>query len=836
MVAMLLMVGMLLGVMPVLAEGSDITVTLSVSQYGEIVKDKNGTDMAYLPVTLTGQDSYTLDDVFREAHELYYENGVEGYDSAYSEQYQDISITKLWGDASGKFGYQVNGGTESVMGGSHPIEDGDRVDVALYKSSWPDTENYATFDVTEKESYPGETLDLTLTYASGYDESWNQIFSPCEGASITVNGVETETVTDAEGKASIVLDNEGTYIISAKKTKTVNEETVTAITAPVCIAEVVTDPALTIIHNIAGEYAQVNFEDTAGNLSWILADMAVYEELFPDSENVLTEERKEEGMELLVDFLSTATKPGDLAKGIIALRSLGYDARNLYTKDFEKVDAVAKLTALVGAKDGEVTNMYTLPYVIIALSQGEDYATQEQLDYLVDAAVVSASSWQSTVHPEYGYMGTDAMTPMILALEPFCDENDNVAIVVDQAILNLKAEQREDGLINGYEGYEPASTGLAICALSALGSDSRTVTNGGENLVDGLLSVVNESQNGFPNAFATEQGFRGLLAWQLLVQETGKSMYDFSTNAMGEANVTGATKCPVVFEVTPAIATVVIEGVEEIADNCFDLSEGTYSYTVSTTGYLSASGTVTVTAQEQSERIPKKISVTLTQLQGVTGGVPTGGTTAGGGATGGSGSFVPEVPEEQTPAEMVLTGNTFPDVKEEDWYFTAVKYVYENSLFQGTGTGFEPDTSMSRAMLVTVLYRFADPETTESENPFADVPEGEWYTDGIKWAAEQGIVSGVSDNTFEPDAGITREQLAVILYRYATYCGYELTGTDLTGFEDTDMVSDYAVDAIRYAVAKGIISGKTETTLAPKDGTTRAEVATMLMRFSTMAR
>ena len=602
--------------------------------------------------------------------------------------------------------------------------------------------------------------------------------------------------------------------------------------------------ALAIIHNIAAEYAQINLAETEGNLSWILADMAVYEELFPESEYRLTTEKKEEGATLLVDFLSTATAPGDLAKGIIALRSLGYDARNLYTKNFEKIDAVKKLTDLVDAEDTSVTNMYTLPYVIMALSQMEGYSTKEQRDYLVNHAVTTKQSWQSTMHPEYGYMGTDGITPMILALAPFCRENVDVATAVGEAVANLKAEQREEGLINGFEGYEPASTGLAICAISAMGEDAQTVTKDGSNLIDGILSCVNENQNGFPNVFATEQGFRGLLAWQLLAQETGKIMYDFSDYEGKEWNLTGVTNCPVVFELKPELALVVVEGKEPFRENSYDLPEGTYSYTVSYAGYLTASGVIIVTAKEQEEHILKTIPVVLTQQQIVIGGipsVPSGGISGGGGASkpvgGGSPGAVqpeesPQMQPEQKPAEMVLTGTTFPDVKEKDWYFTAVKYVYENGLFQGTEEGFEPESSMSRAMLVTVLHRFAEPEDKVYGNAFLDVPEGQWYSEGIKWAAENGIVSGVSENTFDPDAGITREQLALILYRYALFCGYETTDTDLAKFEDADEISDYALEAVRYAVAKGIIGGKTEKTIAPKDGATRAEVATMLMRFA----
>ena len=833
--AMILAVVMATGLVPVLAEGieTEVTVFVSVSQYGEIVKDRNGNDMVYQPVTLTGKEDYTLDDVFLAAHTTYYEGGADGYDAAFSEQYHDISVEKLWGDSSGKFGYQVNGGTEPVGGGSHPVENGDRVDIALYQNTYPDTEAYATFDVIKKDAYLDEMFELTLTYGSGYDESWNMLFSPCEGATITINGVETAVVTDENGKAAITLDEVGSYVISAKKCKTLNQETVPAITAPVCVVEAKVSPVLAVLHNIAGEYAKGSFRDDDVNLSWILADMAVYESLFPNSANILTDDKKEEGMKAAVAFLATATRPGDLAKGILALRSLGYDAKELYTEEFEKLDAVAKLAALVDAQDTDVTNIYTLPYVIIALSQAEDYATETQMTWLIDAALSTKTVWQTTTDPEYGYLGTDAMTPMILALAPYCEMNIDVATAVEETVDILKAEQREDGLIDGFEGYEPASTGLALCALSALGIDGKAVINGEKNMIDGLLSTVNDAQNGFPNAFATEQGFRGLLAWRLLAEGTGKPMYDFSDYAMNEANVTGAKLCPVVFDVNASNAIVAIEGKTEIADNAFDLAAGTYSYTVSASGYGTVTGTVTVSAEEEATRALKKVTVNLNKTQGVVGGLPSG---PSGGITGGTPQSGGVVAGENAPAKMVLTGNTFVDVKETDWYFGAVKYVYENSLFQGTGNGFEPDTPMSRAMLVTVLHRFADPAEIAAENPFTDVPENEWYTDSVKWAAKNNIVSGVSETAFDPDSGITREQLALILYRYAILCGYDVAGDELAGYQDAENISDYAVNAVRYAVAKGILAGKKETVLAPQDGATRAEVATMLMRFSSVAK
>ena len=183
-------------------------------------------------------------------------------------------------------------------------------------------------------------------------------------------------------------------------------------------------------------------------------------------------------------------------------------------------------------------------------------------------------------------------------------------------------------------------------------------------------------------------------------------------------------------------------------------------------------------------------------------------------------------------AEGGETEEGFTDVPSDVWYTEAVKYVTEQSLMNGTSaTAFSPMLSMSRSMLVTVLYRLeGEPEAGECF--FADVADGTWYTDAVAWAAANGIVTGVSDTTFAPDAAITRESLAVILYRYAAM-NEQAQGEkgDLTVFTDGASVSDWAAEAVAWAVGEGILTGKSGNTLGPQGTATRAEVATILMRF-----
>jgi hypothetical protein len=174
----------------------------------------------------------------------------------------------------------------------------------------------------------------------------------------------------------------------------------------------------------------------------------------------------------------------------------------------------------------------------------------------------------------------------------------------------------------------------------------------------------------------------------------------------------------------------------------------------------------------------------------------------------------------------------FDDVTEDDWFYEAVQYVVNEGLFGGTtDTTFEPFTEMTRGMLVTVLHRLEGKPAPGTENPFSDVAAGQYYTDAVLWASGEGIVEGY-DGEFFPDLVITREQLAVILYRYAAYKGYSVTASaDLTAFADASQISGYALEELQWAVGAGLIGGKTPTTLAPTDTASRAEVAQTLMKF-----
>lgn len=186
------------------------------------------------------------------------------------------------------------------------------------------------------------------------------------------------------------------------------------------------------------------------------------------------------------------------------------------------------------------------------------------------------------------------------------------------------------------------------------------------------------------------------------------------------------------------------------------------------------------------------------------------------------------------PGTALAAGeNPFTDVSASHWAHDDITYVYENDLMNGTdGSLFSPESTTTRAQVVTVLYRLAGQPAADWENPFWDVPASAWFHDAVTWAWENDITGGVSSTHFGAGNAVTREQLATFLYRYAQDQGYDTSArADLSGYSDAGLVSSYATEALSWANATGLIIGTTATTLSPKGSATRAQVATILSRF-----
>ena len=182
---------------------------------------------------------------------------------------------------------------------------------------------------------------------------------------------------------------------------------------------------------------------------------------------------------------------------------------------------------------------------------------------------------------------------------------------------------------------------------------------------------------------------------------------------------------------------------------------------------------------------------------------------------------------------LILKKPPFTDLSRTAWYYGGVVYAYHNQLMSGvSSTKFSPNSAADRAMLVTILHRTAGKPAADGGVSFADVPGGKYYSAAVSWAAGEGIVTGSGSGNFNPTGKLTREQLAVVLYRYAQYEGRDVSRrADLGAYKDGAKVSSWAKDAMSWAVAEGLITGSNQKNLTPGGSTNRAQLAAILMRY-----
>ena len=169
----------------------------------------------------------------------------------------------------------------------------------------------------------------------------------------------------------------------------------------------------------------------------------------------------------------------------------------------------------------------------------------------------------------------------------------------------------------------------------------------------------------------------------------------------------------------------------------------------------------------------------------------------------------------------------------DDWFYDAVAYVYENGIMAGTSeTIFSPSMKLNRAQAAQLFYNLEGKPAVAGDSAFTDVASSHWAVDAITWAAQNDIVAGIGGGLYDPDSNVTREQFAVMLYKYARFKGYDLTATgDLTQFPDADAISSWAETALSWANGNGLINGNEDGTLAPGGTATRAQAASILAQF-----
>ena len=602
--------------------------------------------------------------------------------------------------------------------------------------------------------------------------------------------------------------------------------------------EIEENPQISIIHNIAEKYTgEAILPDE--NIHWFLADLAEYNTLYPENSFAMSQTQKQACLDKVIEFADNATAPGDLAKSIIALRSLGYDAKNVTTKENQKIDIVEKLTDLVDAQDAAVTDEYTLPYVIIALQQGEGYATQEQINYLIGEAVSTKLVWQSL---PWGY--PDSATPMVRALYPYY-EKPEIEIILNETIPIITGCQTDSGLISD----SVCSTGIAMVALATMGEDCEMVIKNEKNLIEGIMAYATDA--GFSQwneSFDTEQAFRGLIAWQLSKQ--GKRIYDFSLYPMNEAKATVDLPQPTpepTPEPTPDDSTDMVSIKIKVMIHDDDECDNSYTYK-NNSGNYTALLNQTIIAESGASVFDALVeALTLNGIDYVEGsdgyivsidgvsefdhGNKSGWMFTVDGEyinTGSSSTLLtedatvvwfytddyskergsenystslggePVKPKTDLDKKEEIKENTGLPNKNPDVLTPSVKYdektfdditnhknqiiieeLAKRGIINGmTDTRFSPNSTMTRAEFSTIVVQ-ALGLSTQDNAVFNDVLKDSWYYDFVNIAYHYGIVNGVSKTEFCPQGTITREQAACMVQRAAVLCGMQ------TEFDDT---------------------------------------------------
>ncbi len=919
-------------------ENKCIIVYVTVGNCGEIVVS-DGTPLAAIPVELTDKPSYTLDDVFFAVHNSFFDGGAEeGYET-YEHPDFGLALTKFWGNDSDNFGYQINGGTKSVMNLGSEVEDGDYIDVHIYQSSWPNTEDYTVFGAYNVVTYPEDHIKLTLNQI-GYNESFEPVFSPCSDAVILIDREDSGLMTDSNGEVILSFDEPGTYVVSASKTKIVSETEVAAITAPVCIATVVDANAKISVPSDAelhmfqkGEKHFVSFTETEPVTTYTHNNTKTYFFTLDDGDfynyrasgdNYITyagifEKADAVSIEITEDMLCPSGKTKTSIDRDVSSNN-GYNVADIYLninpQGYLKLSSVGDTYQLIPLRsweaiNDEIANYFIEPDFIYTVINESGELDDDVVSIDENGVLTAVGDGTAIVLVTY-----DALTyenglgsPFYGAIWP---ENTGVFVV------SVGAEN--GGIVTGMtinEGKNSVSTKLSGDSIDAehdiiyfIGDSGRYTftpeTDGCSVSVANPIVDDSMSFDGFFDVIPNDDGSFDVPLTEgrniIKIENDGGAEYQIITAKEIRISINNgdttirpgdtvsitfdtlyhpANKLAGIYNMSALPVYTEISGYDDtIAGGLpsqYDFASNNETQTVN--NILKAVdfwGSITYES-DGSITIPKNYMADTFTLSGgaiyvtgwgdsygnhrnislSTGKAPNLDANPRDGFLG----LLPDIEIEITPRPIIDGGifsvsggsainkaeaetneaitdtpsfseDTFPDVSNSDWYYGSVKYVYENALMNGIGDGFGPLESMTRAMLVTVLHRLSGAYKPEGSCAFSDIPVGEWYSDAVTWASENGIVNGISNSLFAPDEDITREQLATILFRYAEKMGYDISQrADLSQFADATDASDWAIDAISWANASGIVNGTSNTSLSPLGIATRSEVATMLMRF-----
>ncbi len=641
----------------------------------------------------------------------------------------------------------------------------------------------------------------------------------------------------------------------------------TAATKAVRVLVTLTDPQGNFCHKtvtvllpadasaVSGLMDTIAASYTESSDGWTVMDMAVYAGL-PGKTAKTSETAWQNALNLLVSEAgSSSASAGDRARLEIVLRAMGVDSTQLYPANSNsRIDNAQKLAGMQLISGG----YYAAPWILLAARQGNVVLSKTQINGLLELLSANVGeglfgyTWQGAA-----YSDPDTAGAALAALAEYMEEYETARELIEKIRAAVPAAFSETGSLGSAN-----SDAMMILGLLALGEDPADYcsADSGASLVDGLLSYVNPETDRFQfegddNSLATEQAFRALAALakaEALPEGTPYNFYDFSETSVEPGRATGEGELEKPVEPAPGnpeiTVTVTIRGDtgDWLREKAVSVRQGSTVYHAFLKA-LEDSGITQAGAEKGYVRSMTKDGVTLAEFTGgknsgwlyqVNRVLPKVGITSCPVSAGDAILFY--YTEDWTKDPAAGTGFSpaepgelpFTDIAGH-WGTDAIRYVYENRLMVGdSATRFAPDAPLSRAMLVAVLWRLEGSPAPKEKSGFTDVPANKWYTEAVAWARENEIVAGLTETSFAPGANVTREQAAAILRRFAAYKNFDVSGrAGLTSYSDSGKISRWAREDVAWAVKEGLLSGRTASTLVPGGRLTRAEAASILMRF-----
>lgn len=883
-IALLLLVAMLFSIMPTAVFAAETGSTSdTITAYVTIV-DQGNVVVMHKEVQIKDRNNdgkCDIDEALYATHETYYPGGAEaGY------QQSDGWISMLWGSSSGCM-YRIN--NISANGLTDSINQNDYLVAYNLKDTATWSDKYGYFNKHNVTTNSSLTLKLMGC-------GWGEPFS-IPKSNITVNGSLVDT-TDDNGEVTLLFEKEGTYTISATTESMILVPPVCVVTYDKSYVadeddndgnissgenednEGVTDNATIkdipeLMENIASGYVEASNK-------WNVMDMGTYSKL-NGAQYSLSEVAKQKYINTVIKNTLNGNYDKDNGYGLdqqnystevmLPLTSIGVNAMLLYPENSNT--ALDPLTKLENTTP--YISEWATPYTLMAYNQG--YGTGEnEIDLLTGLLALQNDDGG------FGAYGSsvDSIGEILATLSFYRGYVDSTAGIdveksIDDAIEYLAIQVSEDGTYtDGWNGYNANSTAMAVIGLAAVFDIyDEKITSLFTESVEGLLSFAVNDSSGFwkapdtsiANDKATEQGFRALIAASQ-VMKTGKAfnVYDFSGNTLKpgyEKEITpsggSGSYVPKDDKIRVKVSIKAIDGywmqnksvtLEEdatVSDALLKAIKGTGITQVGAeNGYIES---MEYNGMELGEFTHGDFSGWMYKVNGT---APNVGVTDYSLRDGDKILFYftkdytnesmeedeekdEDKKDEESKPTTTPVNEVFKDV-DTHWASASIQFVYDNGILKGvSATDFAPEATFNRAMMATVLHRLAGNPEHGWHYPFRDVFDMAWYCGPIAWAYENNLIGGMTTTSYAPESPITREQLAVMLMRYAQFQGYDTSkSVALYQYQDAGKVSDYAQPAMEWAVSIGLIGGRTLDTLAPQDTATRAEVSVMLERFITM--